>query len=185
MINFTKVDSTEQDSLTRRIIKFLRLGKSDTQTSLQASPHGIDSNPVKDMVAIYMKTGVQGESVIVGYLNKNQIAETGETRLYATNASGTEQFHIHMKSTGVCEFDGDEIQFLGQVHNLARYMPINAGLQAQAALINSNYAAILVNLAALNVAVNILLPGSVPTPYVPVPVTVDIAAANNDKLKCN
>ena len=107
MINLTKIISTEFDNLKRRIPKFLRFGKSDIQTAIEASQYGIDSNPVKDMVAIYAETGEKGKPIILGYLNKNQKAEVGEIRIYATDNSGTEKFYIHLKKGGEVEIGGD------------------------------------------------------------------------------
>ena len=52
-MNFVKITSTSIDELSRRIIKFLRLGRSDVQDSIQVAPFGFDSCPVKDMIAVY------------------------------------------------------------------------------------------------------------------------------------
>jgi hypothetical protein len=107
MINLIKIISTEFDDLKRRIPKFLRFGKNDVQTAIESAPYGIDSNPIKDMIAVYAETGEKGKPVIIGYLNKNQKAEVGELRLYATDASGSEKFYIWLKKDGIVEVGGD------------------------------------------------------------------------------
>lgn len=106
-MNLVKVISTSLNSKAQRLIKFLRFGRADIQTALQYSPYGFDSNPIKDMVAIYSPTSDNGETVIIGYLNKNQKAAVGELRIFATNDSGTEQFYVWLKKTGIIEIGGD------------------------------------------------------------------------------
>jgi hypothetical protein len=106
MANFVKVISSAIDNLHRRVVKFYRLGKSDVQTAIEAGPYGIDSNPIKDLIAVYAETGEKGKTVIVGYLNKNQLAAAGEVRLYSTDAAGEQQFYIWLKNTGICEIGG-------------------------------------------------------------------------------
>ena len=105
-MNFVKVISTKLDE-ARRFVKYLRLGKSNTQTSFQVAPHGFDSNPVKDMVALYAETGEKGRTVIVGYINKNQIAAIGETRIFSTDSGGELQTFIWLKADGTMQIGGD------------------------------------------------------------------------------
>lgn len=105
-MNLTKVISTEIDSLTRRLIKVLRIGKSDVRTPFEAVPYGIDSSPIKDMVAVYSETAEKGKDVIVGYLNKNQLADVGENRMYATDANGNLKLYVWLKADGTMELGG-------------------------------------------------------------------------------
>lgn len=113
-MNLVKINSSDFDSVKRRILKFLRLGKSDVQTSMEAGPYGMDSNPVKDMIAVYAPTGEKGKTVIIGYLNKNQLAEVGEMRTYSTDSNGALKFYIWQKNDGTCEIGGDD-------DNMVRY----------------------------------------------------------------
>ncbi len=99
--------STEIDKLKRRIVKVLRFGKSDVQTCIESGPYGIDSNPVKDMIAVYAETSEKGKVAIVGYFNKNQKALTGELRLFSTDENGTEKFYTWLKNDGTIEIGGD------------------------------------------------------------------------------
>lgn len=107
MVNFIKVISTEIDDLQRRVIKFLRYGKSDVQTSEQVSPFGIDSNPLKDMIAIYAPSSVRGGNVVLGYLNKNQLAAIGETRLFSEDPNGDLSTYLWIKNDGTIEVGGN------------------------------------------------------------------------------
>ncbi len=107
-MNFlVKVISTEVDSLKRRIVKLLRFGKSDVQTAIEVSPYGIDSNPIKDMVAVYAETSEKGKVTIIGYLNKNQQAGIGELRTFSTDSNGVEKFYTWLKNDGTMEIGGN------------------------------------------------------------------------------
>lgn len=106
MINLVTVISTEIKK-AKLLVKVLRYGKADTQTPTQVSPHGIDSNPVKDMIAVYAKCGSDNNNVIVGYINKNSIAKVGELRLFSTDEDGAEKFYYYLKDDGTTEIGGD------------------------------------------------------------------------------
>jgi len=108
MLNITKILSTDFDDIKRRIVKVLRKGNSDVQTSMEATPFGIDSNPLKDMIAIYGPTEEKGKTVIIGYVQKDKLAEIGETRLFSTDADGAEQFFIWLKNDGTAEIGGTD-----------------------------------------------------------------------------
>jgi hypothetical protein len=101
-----KTISTENDSLRQRIVKFFRLGR-DVQTAVEVAPYGIDSNPIKDIIAIHAETAEKGKSVIIGYINKNQLAGIGESRIYSTDANGVLKTSIWLKNDGVMEIGGD------------------------------------------------------------------------------
>lgn len=114
MINLVKIISTAIDDAGRRLPKFLRYGKSDVQTSIQAAAWGVDAVPAKDAIAVYAETGVKGKTIILGYLNKNALAAIGENRLFSTDADGAVKFAIHLKNDGTCEIGGN-------ADNMVRY----------------------------------------------------------------
>jgi hypothetical protein len=175
-MQLAKTISTNIDSLKRRVVKILRFGLADTLTPIQVAPYGVDSVPIKDMVAVYSETSEKGKSVIVGYLNKNALAGVGEHRTFSTDANGALKFYIWQKANGTCEMGGN-------IHNLVRYTPLDLGLQTEVGLINQNLTAIAANLGLLNAYVNGLVPGTVPTPYTPTAVSVNISAAKINELK--
>lgn len=114
MINLVKVLESSIDALNRRLVKVLRLGKSDIQTPFAVAPYGVDSNPIKDMIAVYSDTGEKGKTVIIGYINKNQIADKGELRLFSTDSLGVEKKYIWLKNDNTIEIGGD-------IDNMVRY----------------------------------------------------------------
>ena len=108
MGNIIHVISTRLDSTGRSLIKYLRYGSSDVQESLEVSPYGVDSNPIVGMVALYSKTGEIGKPVIVGYVNKNKLAEIGEYRAFSTDDKGNLKTYVHLKNDGIMLLGGDE-----------------------------------------------------------------------------
>ena len=106
-MNLTRVKAA-----TSEFIKVLRYGKSDVQTCDNVAPHGIDSKPVKNDLAIYAKTRNNEQSVCLGYLKNFSQTKEGETRIYATNAEGTEVFSVLFKQDGTCEFGGNSDYFV-------------------------------------------------------------------------
>ncbi len=147
-----------------RIAKFLGLGNADVQTAAVAAPYGIDSNPVKDMVAIYSSTIQQGEPVIIGYINRNSIAEVGGLRMYSTNADGQEQVYIYLRASG-------KIELAGTGDNVVRWTPLNTNLQQSINTLNTNYTTLVSLLAGVGLV------------YAPTPVTLDISAAKVDEVQ--
>jgi len=91
--------SASIDSVGRRIMKVWN-GKSDTRTARQYGPYGIDSNPIKNRVALFTHTQLDGADAILGVANFDNQADPGETRLFATDEAGTFKFNIWMKADG-------------------------------------------------------------------------------------
>ena len=123
MNKITKVISTQEDAEIRRLIKVLGLGTDDVQEVFQAAPYGDDSNPIKNMVAVMSETNDSGESVIVGYINKNQIAKAGEKRIFSTDSNGNVKMSLYLKNDGNAEFGGNS-------DNLVRFSPLDSGYLA-------------------------------------------------------
>jgi len=155
----------------KRFIKVLRFGQDDVQESHQISPHGIDSNPVKDMVALYMQTAEKGKTVIVGYVNPNQISEVGELRLYATDSDGVEKNSIHLKNDGTIEVGGD-------ADFMVRFGPLQTGFNKLKSD-HDNF------ISGYNIHVHPTAPaGPVSVPSVlGLPSTADISGAKIDEIK--
>lgn len=129
-----KVISAEFDNMQRRVVKFFRGGRSDVATAIEASAFGVDSNPVKDMIAIYSPTSINGNEVIIGYINKNQLAQPGEVRLYSTDMSGSQKFYTWLKNDGTYEMGGS-------TDNAIRYSALNAILQNYFTALNASISA--------------------------------------------
>lgn len=154
MITLTRVKQA-----TSEFIKVLRYGKSDVQTSYNALPHGIDSKPVKNKIAIHATTGNKSESVILGYIDKSDNTSEGELRLYATDSTGTEVFSMLFKNDGTVEFGGN-------TDYMIRYNALNTALQS---FVNN-----------LNKKLTTALEG---IPYTWPGVSVDISGAKIEEIK--
>ena len=98
---------TRVKQATKEFIKILRFGKDDVHTADSVTPHGIDSKPVKDALAIYARTNSSEQAVILGYLKNFDKTSEGETRIFATDADGAEVFDIYLKKDGTCEIGGN------------------------------------------------------------------------------
>lgn len=171
MVKIAKIISSTIES-GKRILKILRLGKEDIQTSFESMPYGIDSVPVKDLIAIQMQTGERGKTVIVGYINKNQLSDVGELRIYSTDSQGVEKSFVHLKNDGTIKAEGSTIELNGNIDNAVKFTPLDASLQSQVALINTNFTQIAAVL-------NTLAPGA----YVPTTVTVNINTSKVETVK--
>lgn len=99
MITNAIVDSTSTDDGIR-MIKVEQFGAKEPY---ECSPFGFDSNPIKDMVAIYSDTSENGEPVIIGYINENQLSEPGELRLY-----NSDKGYIWIRNNNTIELNGDK-----------------------------------------------------------------------------
>jgi len=128
MVTYGKYKSSILEN-GKRILKFLGIGGS-ASTASESMPFGIDSNPIADMIAIHSTTSNNAESVIIGYINKNQIAEVGESRLYSLDANGALKAFVYCKNDGILLLNGD-------TYSGVRYEPLNTGLGNQNTLINA------------------------------------------------
>lgn len=145
-----------------RILKALQHG---AKTADECSPFGLDSNPINDSVAIFCQTETSSEPVIIGYIQKNRIAEPGEMRLYSVDEQGNQKNYIWLKKDG-------NIEVGGNADNLVRYSKLDLGLQNEATLINTE-------LGKIAAVLNSLAPGS----YIPTPVIINISQSKCDKVK--
>ena len=168
MTTISKVISTSITN-SKRLVKFLGFGKNDVQEKNESAPFGIDSNPVKDMVAIMVPSSEIGREIVIGYINTNQLAGVGETRLFSTNESGVIQIAIHLKNDGTIEIGGNN-------DNLVRFTELKAGFEQLKSDFNS-----LVNLYNLHVHAGT----GVPTISVSTPSTASINASKINELKCS
>jgi hypothetical protein len=90
----------------RLIIKALTMGGAST--AKQVSPFGIDSNPLRDLTAIYAETTNVGEAVILGYISKEYITEQGEIRIYSIGGDLSVKAYVHAKRNGDLALNGDD-----------------------------------------------------------------------------
>lgn len=176
MINVVKILSSSINQ-GKRVLKFLRYGRQDVQTSVEVMPFGVDSNPVKDMVAIYSETAQNGKTVIIGYINKNQVAEIGGFRTYSTDADGNVTGYTYLRSNG-------DLELLGNTNFAVKYNELKVGFDTLRSDLNS----LITN---FNSHTHLYAPGpSTPVPSAtPIPTgTPSVASidnSKNDKIKTN
>ena len=164
-MNFVKtISSRIVESV--RLVKFQRKGKDDIRECKSISPHGVDSHPIEDLIAVYSETDQNGKNVILGYINRNAIADVGELRLYATNVDGDEQNYIYLKNDG-------QIEIGGNGDNLIRYSPLNSELTAFKNQIQVELGLIATAIAGVGGA------------YAPGTLTIDISASKIDEVECS
>jgi hypothetical protein len=119
-MNIFRLISTAIDN-GRRIIKTSGYGRNttDTRTSSECSPAGMDSCPVSPAYAIYAQTDKDASPVILGYLPTSQVASAGEVRIFSVDTTGAMLFEMYLKSDGTLRMNGD-------ADNLVRYSALEA-----------------------------------------------------------
>ena len=105
----------------RRFAKFIGMGRDDVKKHRAIAPWGDESVPIRDAIAIYGPTSVNGESVVLGYINQIAVEglNPGEKRLFSTNSNGVEQIYVKLTDAGEIEFGAAE-------DNLIRYLEMKA-----------------------------------------------------------
>lgn len=162
-LNLVKVISTAIVK-AQRIVKVLRYGTNDIQTASAVAPYGVDSNPISGMIAVYAPTVDIAKKVIIGYINKNALADVGEYRTFATDADGNVQFYTWLKKDGTYEIGG-------AADNAVRYSKLNDGLQSAAGDINTELGKIAAAISSLG--------GT----YTLTPLNLDISASKINEVK--
>lgn len=164
MATITTVLSSAFDSVKRRIVKVRRFGKNDIQTAKQAVAYGMDSNPIAGMKAIFADTANRKEQVIIGYINVDQLALPGETRMFSTDDEGELQMFLWLKKDGTLWMGGN-------ADNAVRYAPLNTGLQNLVTALQTELGKIAIGVAGGG--------GS----YTPGTLSVDITASKINEIK--
>lgn len=160
MITFSKV----KDSIVELGKRILKVEQYGAKTAKVASDYGDDSQPLKNMTAIYAETAVNSEPIIVGYINTQQIAKEGEKRLYSQTPQGSLSFDIYLKNDGTCEIGGN-------IDNAVRFTPLNNGIILKDNLINTELSKIATAITALG--------GT----YTPSAVATDLSLAKIQEIK--
>jgi hypothetical protein len=162
MIAFSKYSSAVIE-IGKRIIKASGIGGS-AMTAKECVPFGIDGQPREGWTAIYAETTNKSETVILGYINKNQLAEAGELRLYSVAESGASSAFVFLKA-------GGEIWLNSNQYSAVKFEPLQTAVNAQNVDINAELAKISIALAGLGVT------------YTVDPVTSDLSSVKSDKVK--
>ena len=161
MITFSKMKSSTIEQ-GKRILKVLQFGAA---TAKESYPFGFDSSPLENLTAIYAETTNKGEAVIIGYINKNQIAELGGSRMYSLDSTGNLKAYAYARASGILELNGAEF-------SAVRFENLLSAINSQNTLINAE----LVKIAAV---LNTLSPGS----YVPGSITINLTSSQSPTVK--
>lgn len=145
-----------------RIFKVIQYGP---KTADECSPFGDDGNPLKDMDAVFCETEVGGEPIIIGYIQKQRLAQPGEKRIYSLDKDGELSNYIWLKNDKTIEIGGSD-------DNLVAYENLNQGLQEQNQQIMSELTKIATAISTL---------GGV---YVVGDVEINIEKSKTDDIKC-
>lgn len=160
MITLSKLDSAIIEG-GKRILKVFQYG---VKTASETLPFGVDSSPLKGMTAVYGNTSNNGDTVILGYIQKEQLAEPGETRLFSLDSSGNLKAFIWLKNNG-------DIQLNGADYSSVRFQPLQSGINAKDSLINTELAKIATAIGTLGGA------------YVPGNINTDISQSESQTIK--
>lgn len=87
----------------KRILKVLQFG---AKTAKECGPFGFDGLPPEDWTAIYADTSNKDESVVIGYINRHQLAEVGGSRMYSLGGDGELAAFAYCRASGVLELNG-------------------------------------------------------------------------------
>ena len=161
MLTFSKLDSTTLSDIGKRVLKVLQFGAKSASESL---PFGVDSNPLKGMTAIYGSTSNNGDTVIFGYIQKNQIADVGETRFFSLDADGNLKAFIWLKNDGDIQLNGDD-------YSSVRFQPLQSGINNKDSLINTELGKIATAI------------GTLGGTYVPGNISTDISQSESETVK--
>ncbi len=160
MITFSKT----KENIIKAFTRSLKVFQFGAKTADVIAPFGDDSAPLKDMIALYAETSNMSESVIIGYINKNQIAASGEKRIFSLKSDGTLSTSIHLRTDGTMELGGN-------TDNVVKYTPLNSAFTTKDNFINIELGKIAAAITALGGA------------YAPGTISTDITAAKVDGVK--
>jgi hypothetical protein len=161
MITFSKYKESIISN-GKRILKVLEFGP---KTANESMPFGYDAQPIKEMTAIYADTSNNSESVIIGYINTNQLSNAGEVRLYSVDENNVLKSFLWLKNDGTLELNGN-------TYTAVRFEPLQSGINAKDNLIN-------IELGKIAAVLNSLAPGS----YTVTPISTNITNAKSEDVK--
>jgi len=121
-------------------------------------------------MAIFAETSNNAEPVIIGYLNKNQIAGPGEKRIFSLQPNGELSAYIWLKNN-------ETIELFGSEDNLVRY----SALESQFNELKEKFNQLIT---AYNTHSHGNNPASPPVPQ-GVPSTANITLSRIDNIKTN
>ena len=147
---------------SRRFIKLLRFGESDTMNVTMFSQFGDDFNVPKGYDTLYVKTSNSNDPVCIGFVNKVVFdsLNSGDKEIFSTNSDGdTIAAFIKLLNTGVIHINGD-------ADNIAGYAKLKEGFDTLKQDFNN-----LVTAYNTHIHITTATVGATPTPGVIAPTT--------------
>ena len=141
-------------------------------TPTECLPYGFDSCPIPGIVAAYTVTENNRQpGVILGYVNKNQIAQPGESRVYSTDTTGTVKYFVYLQADKITIGTGTP------ANHFTQYEALNTALVTGGdALVTQ------INNQLTEIAAGIAAAGGT---YTPTDITLDISAAETTNILTN
>ena len=160
-----------------RKIKAIVFGKDDVREPNEVAPYGYDASPVNDIYAVYSNTNTIGVPIIIGYFNKQQKAQTGESRIFATDSTGVFKYNVWLRADGTVLI-GDSDEPSDYTNFLVKFNELKTGFDTLRTEVNSM-------VTVFNAHVH---PASVPvlitaTPQTSATATIDSSKATKIKTK--
>ena len=170
-------------SNAKRKIKAVLFGKDDVREASESMPWGYDGNPINGVNGVYCNTTTVGSPVIVGYINNKQKAETGESRIFATNSSGTFKYNVWLRSDGTVLI-GDSDTPASYTNFLTKFNELKTGFDLLRTEVNAL-------VTSYNGHTHLYLPPPIPLAAIPtatpiptgVPATATIDSSKATKIK--
>jgi len=119
MATITKVDTTQIEEGFRTV----KVEQYGAKTADIIQPFGDDSNPIRNMIAVFTETDTDGNPIVIGYFNKDVAAAEGEKRLYSVDSNGSQKAFMWLKNDG-------KLQLNGTGDNAVRFTPLEAELMS-------------------------------------------------------
>lgn len=118
-----------------RTITAVLFGPNDVKNAPECGPAGYDGSPITGLTAIFAKTTRRGDTVFLGYIPTNQLAQPGEARIYSTDSNGTEKAKIWIHGDGTVELGGTS----GAVNpnNATQYQALELAITNYLTLLNT------------------------------------------------
>ena len=160
MITFSKFSESLIEA-GKRVLKVMQFG---AKTADESAPFGVDSSPIKDMVAIHCETSNNSESVIIGYINESQLAQKGEVRLYSLDENKQLKTFLWLKNNGTLELNGNN-------YTSVRFSPLQTAIQNTDTALNAEFVKIATAITGL---------GGV---YTPSAINTDLSNAESNTVK--
>lgn len=170
-------EATSYGSGVFRVVQAKVFGNYGNMRPIQASPFGFDSNPLPSTVGVYSNTTVNGMGVMVGYLGVSNVAQSGESRMYATDSNGGVVGYVYCKSNG-------ELNLLGDSNWAVKYTELASQFNELKGKFNDLVSAFNQHIH-VTPSGNSNMPFPVPSVIPATPSTADITQSKNTRIKTN